>query len=79
MTSDMPAARQAVVRANSMPILRGATTCRADERLGPVGLVRLVSTDVRDVADITAWLAPLPFQGMVFSIWPEKHPCADRL
>ena len=52
-----------------MPILRGATACRADERLGPVGLVRLVSTDVRDVADVTAWLAPLPFQGMVFGVW----------
>ena len=49
-----------------MPILRGATTCRADERLGPVGLVRLVSADVRDAIDVIAWLGPLPFQGMVF-------------
>ena len=46
----------------------------ADERLGRV---RLVSTDVRDVTDVTAWLAPLPFQGMVFSIRRGKLPCAD--
>ena len=61
-----------------MPILRGATTCRADERLGPVGLVRLVSTDVRDAIDVIAWLGPLHFQGMVFGIWPGKPSCADR-
>jgi len=24
------------------------------------------SADVRDIADVNAWLAPLPFQGMVF-------------
>jgi len=30
MTSDIPAARRAVVRAYPMPILRCATSCRAD-------------------------------------------------
>ena len=35
MTSDIPIVRRAAVRAYPMPILRGATSSRAD---GPVGL-----------------------------------------
>jgi len=53
--------------------------CHIESRSGPAlyvhfraavgclaGLVRLVSADVRDGADVNAWLVPLPFQGMVF-------------
>ena len=28
--------------------------------------LRLVSTDARDVTDVTAWLTPLPFREIVF-------------
>jgi len=74
IATDSGASVQDQQSTDSLPRLyvhfRAAVGCLA-------GRVRSVSTDVRDVADVTAWLAPLPFQGMVFSIWPGKLPCAD--
>jgi len=61
-----------------LPRLRGPEVVRlghafyvlSGRRLDVCWAIRLISVDVRGGGDVNPWLAPLPFQGMEFGMWP---------